>query len=496
MTTATLDRPGLAAGAVRPFRTKKPWGVYGRISKITRGDGGGATIKIEDQHAEGAEYVEMVDPGAPVIFYADNLSAYKPGVYRDGFESMMKAVRAGELAGIVAVHADRYVRSVLDQEIMWRDCWNSKPRTQLHITVIGRVKDPGQMQQMAVDAERESRIKSQRARRHHKRLAKAGKIPGGRRRFGYENKLTAIREWEAAEIRDWAKRVLNGESLTSIARDLTARNVPTVRGGKWTPNAVGAILRRPDLAKIRTHSHEDEDTGEIVHTSHDATWAAPAIISRETHESLTHLLNSPERRTNHGTGRAEYLLTGLATCGVCGAGVRSGRGGTVYTCGTGVHVQRAMPAVNEVVEAEIVAWLAGITPTGNPEDETLTGLESAHAAVSANYDADAARHKRGEISDRRWDKDSAAYDAELDRLEAAIAEARESARAPETVLEGLTGEDATLEAWKAAGLPRQRAVIRYLLKRFGATITVTSAGKNRHRVWEPWEMVSVDSPAR
>src|SRR4029450_7640263 len=112
------------------------------------------------------------------------------------------------------------------------------------------------------------------------------------------------------------------------------------------------------------------------------------------------------------------------------------------------------------------------------------------AALCARYDEDAARHKRGEISDRRWDKDSAAYDVEMDRLEAAIREAREDARKPEQVLEGLAGlptEAATLEAWKDAGLERQRAVVRFL-----ATVEVFTAGRNRHRGFIPEEAVFVD----
>jgi hypothetical protein len=39
-----------------------------------------------------------------------------------------------------------------------------------------------------------------------------------------------------------------GISATAIARILTARHVPTLRGGSWTPQRVRGLLKRAGLA--------------------------------------------------------------------------------------------------------------------------------------------------------------------------------------------------------------------------------------------------------
>jgi hypothetical protein len=49
-----------------------------------------------------------------------------------------------------------------------------------------------------------------------------------------ENVLPVIREIQASGVK----------SLRSVARALTARGIPTARGGTWTPAQISAILRR------------------------------------------------------------------------------------------------------------------------------------------------------------------------------------------------------------------------------------------------------------
>ena len=52
---------------------------------------------------------------------------------------------------------------------------------------------------------------------------------------------------EAALIRDAAERVLAGMSVSSIARDWNAREIPTAKGAVhgWTATTVAGILRNP-----------------------------------------------------------------------------------------------------------------------------------------------------------------------------------------------------------------------------------------------------------
>jgi hypothetical protein len=53
---------------------------------------------------------------------------------------------------------------------------------------------------------------------------------------------------EAATVTEAAARVLTGESLYTICKDLNSRHVPTVRKGLWRPTTLRRILTNPTSA--------------------------------------------------------------------------------------------------------------------------------------------------------------------------------------------------------------------------------------------------------
>ena len=123
-----------------------------------------------------------------------------------------------------------------------------------------------------------------------------------------------------------ARRLLAGEPIRSIARDLNERGIPSAGGGKWAPQSLRRMLASPRISGQRAHH------GEIVAT---AEW--PGIISVEDGAKIRALLANPERRTNKAARR--YLLGGLLACSHCGerlvARPRAG-GLRRYACAKGV----------------------------------------------------------------------------------------------------------------------------------------------------------------
>jgi site-specific DNA recombinase len=180
---------------------------------------------------------------------------------------------------------------------------------------------------LAAVAKKESDDKSRRIRRKHEDIAlKGGVSGGGSRPYGYEADKVTIRAAEAAIVRECAKRLLAGEPVRSIAKDLNERGVPTSTGGKWSPVSLRRMLGSPRISGQRIHK------GEIVAT---AVW--PGIISTKDGAKIRALLANPERRTNKTARR--YLLGGLLVCSHCGeklvARPRSG-GKRRYACASGV----------------------------------------------------------------------------------------------------------------------------------------------------------------
>src|SRR5207244_2854749 len=85
-------------------------------------------------------------------------------------------------------------------------------------------------------AENESRKKSERLKLEAAQAARDGKPRGSNRPFGYEKDRVTIRDEEADLIREAAQRVLDGASVSSIAREWNAREIPTVQNAAhgWT----------------------------------------------------------------------------------------------------------------------------------------------------------------------------------------------------------------------------------------------------------------------
>ncbi len=152
--------------------------------------------------------------------------------------------------------------------------------------------------------------------------------PRGRRGFGHSQDRREIVAFEAALIRDAARRVLAGETLTSIVDDWNRRGIRTTTGGPWRINALSALLIQPRLA-----GHADTEDGSVE--------VPPAILDRETHLRLVALRRArrrgPTRSAEEGCRR--YLLTGLLLCWRCGSRLTG-----VPRVGTSAHPHYRCPS--------------------------------------------------------------------------------------------------------------------------------------------------------
>ncbi|MFP5319558.1 MAG: recombinase family protein [Acidimicrobiia bacterium] len=156
-------------------------------------------------------------------------------------------------------------------------------------------------QQEAVLSEIDLVLGSIEAERQARREATAANF--GPRGFGHVHDRSRIVEQEAAAIRDAARRVLDGETLSSIVQEWNCRGLRSTTGGPWRVNALSALLIQPRLAGL----HADR-AGVLAERF-------PPILDRSTHERLVALRSSrslrrrPPRRS---------LLNGLLRCGRCG----------------------------------------------------------------------------------------------------------------------------------------------------------------------------------
>ncbi len=281
--------------------------IYCRISR----DNEGRELGVTRQHQDCRREAERRGWTVGDLYVDNDLSAYS-GKPRPEYRRMLDDVQAGTVGAIVAWHPDRLHRSVRELEdfidvvaqtgatvatCTAGDYDLSTPDGMFTARILGSV------------ARKESDDKSRRLRRKHLELAEAGKLSGGGHRpFGFEPDRLTVRQAEANLIREAAARILAGESVRGIAADWNATGVSTVTGRPWTQHVLKRLLTSPRVAGLREHR------GAVAAT---AEW--PAIVDRSTWDRVRAILNDPRRRTNDGRTARRYLLTGVGTCGLCGA---------------------------------------------------------------------------------------------------------------------------------------------------------------------------------
>jgi DNA invertase Pin-like site-specific DNA recombinase len=245
------------------------------------------------------------------VYIDDNRSAYKHNVKRDAFERMLADVRAGLIDAIVTWQADRLLRTVEDASAI-------VAMAKKHGTIIANVGGTIDLSsaggrktfhELAVAAEYESDLKSERLKLKHAELAAEGKWEGGMRSFGYDLEpypdLASGRvkyrlvpsPTEAPALEAAAKEVIAGRSHTAIAKQWNAQGVTTTAGRPMSPQKVRELLLSPKTAGLR---YVD---GKPV----TAEW--PGIITSEQHQELRAILG-PTRRERAGTG----LPTAASIC--------------------------------------------------------------------------------------------------------------------------------------------------------------------------------------
>jgi hypothetical protein len=242
---------------------------------------------------------------------------------------MVDDLRAGAIGGVLVWHLDRLTRNPRELESFIELCDELRVELGCVTGTVDLGTDIGRLTARMLGglARYESDHKSERIRRKHEEIAERGRPSGGGSRpYGYEADKVSLRPAEAAVVAECAKRLLAGEPVLSIARDLNERGVPTSTGGEWSASSLRRMLASARIAGQREHK------GEIVAT---AQW--PGIISPEDGARIRALLANPDRRTNKAARR--YLLGGLLVCGQCGeklvARPRTG-GKRRYACAKGV----------------------------------------------------------------------------------------------------------------------------------------------------------------
>lgn len=456
-----------------------PAAIYVRISRDTEGSGLGVNRQRRDCQSLAKQLGWSV-----VDVYEDNDVSASKGKPRPSYLRMMEDVERGHVQAVVVWDVDRLTRTPRELE----DVIDYADRVGLKLASVGGDIDLAteQGRMMARMKGTVARYEVEQARRRlrakHAELAASGAHIGPRP-FGWDfrdDRSLVINPAEAAVLRECVQRVLAGEGIWKITKDLNERGIPTSTGKTWATQVLRRVLLRWRNCGVRTHKGKEAGIGQ---------W--DPIIDRATHERVVALLTDPARKTNNRGTEAKYLLTSVAYCGVCGGHVvgtseyayklKNGRTRVYphsYKCPASgcMKVQRRMADVDEhvsrvllgVLQRDGVQLLGGDQQAAEEAGERISALEAKLALAADQFADDTIT---GDQLQRITERLRPQLDAERTKLRRAQ---------PETALAGFAGPDVG-EAWSRADVETRKQLIR----RLGMRITIHPVGPGNARAYDP-----------
>lgn len=441
--------------------------IYTRVSL----DRTGEALAVARQEQECRDHAARL--GLDVVaVYSDNDISATNGKVRPDFEAML----AAQPDAIIAWHQDRLLRLTRDLE---RVIALNVPVYTVTAGTLDLTTPAGRAVARTVAAWSQYEGEQKATRQVAANVQRAANgVHQGRIGYGYRRVGAAmvLHDAEAATIRSAVQRVLDGESLRAICKDLDAEGTPTPGSGeRWNSTTLKQVLLRPSLAGLTVHR------GQVVGRAPES---AARVFDEDTHERIKAVLTDPSRRTGTPGRAPKYLLGGIARCGRCdGIMVRGvGRMTTTkaggikrqpssYVCGQCFRVRRKQTDVDTLVEGIIVGRLqmpdaAQLFSAGDPA--ALQGARDSIEALDARLANAADMFATGDIDAAQLTRIT-----ERLRVDRAQAAAALDAALPAALPAELVTSRAA-EVWAALSMDTKRAVLASLV-----TVTIMPSGSGK-----------------
>lgn len=302
MTSTKTARRSASKPRTFDAATETVCGIYLRISEDPNNDEDGVRRQRKYCLALAKRHGWNVPEWA--IYIDNDISATK-GKPRPQYMRMLADIEAGRLHAIVSWHSDRIYRTLTDLQHLI-------DVVEQHDVII-RTEKAGELDLTTASgrmvarilgsvATHEGELKAERVMAAIAQKREDGKMPGGKRMFGWDRDGKLVEE-EAAVVRDLARRIIAGEKTTNLCHDLNARGITTTQGNPWQLTALNRLLTNPRIAGHSTLK------GEIVGRGQ---WEP--LLDEDDWQTVVALLKA---RARGGSRPRVALLPGLIFCALC-----------------------------------------------------------------------------------------------------------------------------------------------------------------------------------
>jgi site-specific DNA recombinase len=439
--------------------------VYARVSRAS--DDRQRSVKGQVDDCAGRLSERGLRPGK--VHIDNSRSAWNPRVHRPGWDALMARLESGATGGVIVFDLARFSRRPIEGERLIAAAENGMlvldSENEYDLTSAnGKKAFRDQLSGAAYESDR----LSTRVKRGKRAKAQRGEPNVSSRPFGFEADGVTIREEEAALLRDWTARFLDGESQDALIAEANERGILTSYGKAWTRAGLRQLLTRHRNAGLVVHR------GAVV-----GRLPGEPIISEDESERV-HAVYAARR--NGRPPSTLYLCSGIALCGLCDhrltgrprANMKPYEDGQVrrqYWCSPSTggcgRIAVDQRGLDEHAAALTLAVLSDRRHAGAIEhaarriaeqadklDESIAEIE--HLAAEL-----AGRLGRLEITLDRYDAATKPLDRRLAELQAQR-DALPDADAP--VIDTAASRQEWERRWKAADTTERRALLRMALR--------------------------------
>ncbi len=317
---------------------------------------------------------------------------------RAGFQKLLTDCRAGKVDMVITKSISRFARNTVTLLEAVRELKRLGIDVYFEEQNIHTLSGDGELMLtiLASYAQEESLSASENQKWRVRKAFERGELMNLRFLFGYDISADGItvNEKEATVVREIFTRFNNGESMSSICRDLDARGVKGVLGGTWTPERIRNTLANEKyignalLQKRYRNNHIEKklvsNNGELP--KYYAEGTHDPIIDLDTFEHAQERLHTLIQHTANRNKPTRSAFSGLIRCDLCGNTYKRSthKGRHFWNCTTYQSKGKSACAAKRIPEETLISLTCEVLGVGSIDSDAVRSRITAIRAEPNN----------------------------------------------------------------------------------------------------------------